>query len=238
VIIFLRSLVFNLGLWLWTCIIGILCLPSLLLPYKLPTMAMLLWIRGVMFWLRVAAGIRVNVTGRDNLPREPAIIAAKHQSAWETFGMMWIVPNGVLIMKQAVLLLPIVGWYLYAAGHLPIDRKANANTLRKMLKLMQRTRSQGRHVLIFPEGTRVPVGSTPHLQVGVLGLARQGKLPIVPVSLNSGLVWPKNSFLKYPGLISVHIHPSLPYDLDKQTLLATLHEKINIDPARMSEAKS
>jgi 1-acyl-sn-glycerol-3-phosphate acyltransferase len=233
VIVFLRSLIFNIGIWLWAGIVGILCLPSLLIPYKAPTMAMLLWIRGVMFWMRVAAGIRVEVTGRENLPAEPAIIAAKHQSAWETFGMMWIVPNAVLIMKQTVLLLPVVGWYLYAAGHLPIDRKANANTLRKMLKLMQRAKSQGRHVLIFPEGTRVPVGAAPDLQVGVLGLARQGKLQIVPVSLDSGKVWPKNSFLKYPGVISVHIHPALPHDMDKRTLLATLREKINMDPAAL-----
>jgi 1-acyl-sn-glycerol-3-phosphate acyltransferase len=236
--IFLRSLVFNIGMWLWAGIVGILCLPSLFIPYRAPTMAMLIWIRGVMLWLRVIAGIRVVVTGRENLPQEPAIIAAKHQSAWETFGMMWMVPNGVLIMKQTVLLLPVIGWYLYAAGHLPIDRNANAATLRKMLKLMQRAKSQGRHVLIFPEGTRVPVGATPELQVGVLGLARQGKMPIVPVSLDSGKVWPKNSFLKYPGLISVHIHPALPYDLDKRTLLATLHEKINMNPAMMHGAKS
>jgi 1-acyl-sn-glycerol-3-phosphate acyltransferase len=229
--VFIRSLIFNIGLALWAGLVGFVCLPALIMPYQAPTAAMQFWIKGVIFWARLCVGIRVTVTGLENLPAESAIVASKHQSAWETFGIMWIVPNGVLIMKRAILLIPVIGWYLYAAGHLPIDRNANANTLRKMLKLMQRAKSQKRHILIFPEGTRVPVGQSPDLQVGVLGLARQGKLPIVPVSLNSGKVWPKNSFLKYPGTIAVHFHPPLPYDLDKKSLLRQLHAAINSNPA-------
>lgn len=233
--VLLRSILFNLGLWLWTGVVGLVTLPALLMPYRVSTAAIKFWIDGVIIWLRWSANIRVEVHGREHLPQEPCIIAAKHQSAWETFGMIWVVPNAVVIMKRTVLLLPIVGWFLYAAGHLPIDRAANANTLRKMLKLMQRAKAQGRHVLIFPEGTRVPVGQAPELQVGVLGLARQGKLLIVPVSLDSGKVWPKNSFLKYPGVISVRIHPPLPHQLDKKALLLALHEAINSDPARPSK---
>ncbi len=230
-IVWLRSILFNVGLWLWTGLVGVVALVTLLMPWQVSTAAIKFWIGGVIIWLRIAAGIRVEVHGTENIPAEPAIIAAKHQSAWETFGMIWMVPNGVLIMKRTVLLLPVVGWFLYASGHLPIDRAANANTLRKMLKLMQRAKAQGRHVLIFPEGTRVPVGEAPPLQVGVLGLARQGKLQIVPVSLDSGKVWPKNSFRKYPGVISVRFHPPLPPELDKKNMLAALHAAINQDPA-------
>jgi 1-acyl-sn-glycerol-3-phosphate acyltransferase len=235
--IFIRSVIFNIGLWLWTAFVGLVCLPTLIGPYTWSAGAIQFWIRGVLAWARLSVGMHVQVSGLENLPATPAILAAKHQSAWETFGLIGLIPNAVVIMKRTVLLLPVVGWFLYAAGHLPIDRSANARALRKMLKLLARARAQGRHVLIFPEGTRVPVGAAPELKIGALALARQGKLDIVPISLDSGRVWPRNSFRKYPGIISVHIHPALPCTLDKQTLLRDLHAAINSDPSLWSGNK-
>jgi 1-acyl-sn-glycerol-3-phosphate acyltransferase len=229
-IIFLRSLVFNVGLWLWTALVGIVGLPTLLGPYSWSTAAILVWARGVLAWARFAVNMDVRISGLENLPATSVILAAKHQSAWETFGLIALIPNAVVIMKRTVLFIPLIGWYLLSSGHLPIDRAGNATALRKMLKLIARAKSQSRHILIFPEGTRVPVGAAPELKIGALALARQGKMPIVPVSLDTGRVWPRNSFRKYPGVISIHVHPPLAYNLEKQLLLSQLHRAINTDP--------
>jgi 1-acyl-sn-glycerol-3-phosphate acyltransferase len=229
--IFLRSLLFNVGLVVWTACVGIFGLPTLLGPGRWSTGAILVWSRGVLAWAKFSVNIDVRISGLENLPDTSVILASKHQSAWETFGLIALIPNAVVIMKRTVLLIPLIGWYLLSSGHLPIDRGGNATALRKMLKLMARAKSQGRHILIFPEGTRVPVGAAPELKIGALALARQGKMPIVPVSLDTGRVWPRNSFRKYPGVISIRVHPPLAYNLDKPLLLRQLHHSINTDPA-------
>jgi 1-acyl-sn-glycerol-3-phosphate acyltransferase len=227
---FLRSIFLNFGLWLWAVCVGVCCLPTLIRPAWTQA-TILMWSRGATAWTRLIMGIEYHVHGLENLPAGACIIASKHQSAWETFALLTVIPNMRVVMKKSILWLPFIGWYLYAAQHLAIDRTGNAKTLREMLVKLKKLKNTDTRLLIFPEGTRVYVGQSPDLLIGALGLAKLGRLPIVPVSLNSGLVWPRNSFFKKPGIIDVRICPPLDARLEKTDLLVALHRAINLEPA-------
>jgi 1-acyl-sn-glycerol-3-phosphate acyltransferase len=226
---FFRSILLNFGLWLWAIFVGVCCLPTLMRPAWAHA-TILMWSRGAAFWTRLVMDIEYRVHGLEDLPTGACIIASKHQSAWETFALLTIIPNMRVVLKKSILWLPFIGWYLYAAQHLAIDRTGSAKTLREMLVKLKKLKSTDTRLLIFPEGTRVHVGQSPDLLIGALGLAKLGRLPIVPVSLNSGLVWQRNSFFKKPGIIDVRICPPLDANLDKADLLIALHRAINVDP--------
>ncbi len=226
----IRSLLFLVGMTVWTILMGLICVPALIGPERWAQAAVLAWSRGAVGWARMAAGIKFRVRGLDNIPAGPAIIAAKHQSAWETFALLTLLPDTRVVMKRSILLIPFIGWYLFAAGHLPIDRSGNARALRVMLARVQRLKARNLRLLIFPEGTRVAPGAAPKLLVGALALAKLARLPIVPVALNSGLLWQRNGFLKFPGTIDVLVLPPLAAGMEKTAQLDALHLAINVDP--------
>jgi 1-acyl-sn-glycerol-3-phosphate acyltransferase len=230
---FLRSTILNFGLCFWATLVGLVCLPSLMRP-AWANAIVLMWSRGAVAWTGLVMGIQYRVHGMEHLPAGPCIIASKHQSAWETFALLTIFPNTRVVMKKSILWLPFIGWYLFGAQHLAIDREGNAKTLRAMLARLKILKANNTRLLIFPEGTRVHVGQAPPLLIGALGLAKLSRLPIVPVSLNSGDVWPRNSFIKYPGIIDVRVFPPLDAGLEKAALLAALHSAINTDPGASS----
>ncbi len=225
----LRSILLNFGLSLWATLVGVICLPALAKP-AWANAIVLMWSRGAVTWTRMVMGIHYRIHGMEHLPSGPCIIAAKHQSAWETFALLTIFPNTRVVLKRSILLLPFIGWYLFGAKHLAIDREGNAKTLRAMLARLKTLKANNTRLLIFPEGTRVHVGDAPPLLIGALGLAKLSRLPIVPISLNSGQVWPRNGFFKKPGIIDIRVFPPLDSALEKSELLTALHTTINTDP--------
>ena len=226
----IRSLLFNAAFYSCIALWGLATLPLLALPGlaagRLAQRSALLWARAVLALLRICAGLDYRVEGRHNLPAGPYIIAAKHESAWETIALLVVFDRPVFILKRSLLWLPVFGWYLARIGMIGIDRSAAGGALRQMIRGAARAVEEGRNVVVFPEGTRTPPGTTRPLRPGIAALYAAGSAPVVPVALDSGRFWPRRSFRKTPGTITVRILPAMPVGLEKRAFLAALQERI------------
>ncbi|MDO9467891.1 MAG: lysophospholipid acyltransferase family protein [Thiobacillus sp.] len=159
-------------------------------------------------WLaRWVLGIRYVVEGREHLPSQPAIILAKHQSAWETVAFLFLFPPVSPVIKQELLNVPFFGWAFRLLSPIAIDRSAGREALKQIVSQGRDKLAQGFWVLVFPEGTRVAPGEKGRYGIGGAWLAAETGAPIVPVAHNAGEVWPKNAFIKHPGTITVRIGP-------------------------------
>jgi len=167
------------------------------------------WSYLVLLSLSAICGVRYRVIGRENLPSEPSIILAKHQSAWETLAFQGIFPPQVWVLKKSLLKIPFFGWGLAMMSPIAIDRSAGARALRQTLEQGQDRLAAGWWIVMFPEGTRIPPGQRGRYHVGGAWLAAQMGAKVVPVAHNAGTVWGRNAFIKYPGKITVSIGPAL-----------------------------
>ena len=163
------------------------------------------WARSMIWWLRVTCGIRHEVTGLENLPESPSIILSKHQSAWETLAFQSIFPTQVYVLKRELLWIPIFGWGLAMSSPIAIDRSAGREALKKLVANGAARLKKGLWVVIFPEGTRKAPGEKGKYQIGGAWLATHTKTQVVPVAHNAGRYWAKNTFIKKPGIIRIHI---------------------------------
>jgi 1-acyl-sn-glycerol-3-phosphate acyltransferase len=156
---------------------------------------------------RTVLGIRYVVEGIENLPDRPAIILAKHQSAWETVAFLFLFPPVSPVIKRELLWVPFFGWAFRMLSPIAIDRSSGREALKQIVKKGGDKLAQGFWVLVFPEGTRVAPGEKGRYGIGGSWLAAESGAPIVPVAHNAGEVWPKNAFIKRPGTITVRIGP-------------------------------
>ena len=232
----LRSLLFNLAFYAWTVFLGIAALPMLLTPRAMVMRFGCWWSRTVLDLARAVAGIDYELRGGEHLPSGPAIIAMKHQSAWDTLGAPALFGDVAIVVKRELLWIPCYGWYARKAGMVPIDRGAGATALKAMLRRAREVVAERRPIVIFPEGTRTAVGTKRSYHPGVAALYTQLGLPVVPVAVNSGLFWPRRSFLKQPGRIVVEMLPPLPPGLDRKAFLAELQSRIEIATERLVAA--
>lgn len=175
-----------------------------------------------MFLARVIVGIRYEVKGWENVPEGACIIAAKHQSAYETCLLHILFKNPAIVLKKELTRIPIWGWYAQASGLIPVDRKGGAKSLKIMKKACDDAVSAGRKIVIFPQGTRVPPGVKKPYKVGVVALYQDLQLPIVPVALNSGLFWPKGEWIKKPGTVTVQFLTPIPPGLTRSQMMKRL----------------
>ncbi len=221
----LRSFVFNLCLILWTIITGVWGLPFLLLWRKGVLVVADVWCDGVVWLLRVICGIRHQVEGAF-FQGIGVVYASKHQSAWETIVLWRIFRRPVFVLKKELLSIPVFGTYLRRIPHVAIDRKAGSQAMRQIIEQSQIHLSEGRSIIIFPEGTRTAPGETRPYKQGVASLYEHLKVPVVPVALNSGLFWRRNAFIKRAGLITVRVLSPIPQGLPRSVFLAQLQEMI------------
>jgi 1-acyl-sn-glycerol-3-phosphate acyltransferase len=232
-VIVLRSILFNALFYLGTGLLCVLGLPVLLGTRRLGAWYGQVWSRWALWLAGWSVGLRYEVRGRANLPAGPAIIAMKHQSAWDTFAAAALFDDPAIIVKRELLAIPFYGWYLRKAGMIGIDRDVGAAAMRRMLTAARAAVAQGRSILIFPEGTRTRVGADAPYHPGVGALARDLKLPLVPVALNSGLFWGRRHFLKRPGRIVVEILPPLAAGFDRRRITEELRNRIETATARL-----
>jgi len=225
-VILARSILFNALFYLGTVVACILGLPVLLMPRRVAAGFGHYWALWTLWLAGWSAGLRYEVRGRANLPPGPAIIAMKHQSAWDTFAASALFDDPAIVVKRELFRIPFYGWYLRKAGMIGIDRGSGAGALRGMLAEARRAAAQGRPILIFPEGTRTPVGSSAPYHPGVALLARELKAPVVPVALNSGLFWGRRAFRKRAGLIVVEILPPLSQEMPARHIADQLRDRI------------
>lgn len=152
-------------------------------------------------------GISYEVRGRENLPAGPAVVLAKHQSAWETVAFLMLFPPISPVIKQELLKIPFFGWGFRMINPIAIDRSAGREALKQIVVQGGEKLAQGFWVLVFPEGTRVAPGEKGRYGAGGARLAVEAGAPVVPVAHNAGEVWPKNAFVKRPGTVTVSIGP-------------------------------
>ena len=208
--IVLRSSVYALALILITPPYALIALATFPLPRAARYRIISGWSRSAVHLARWILGIRWQVQGREHLPAQPAVILSKHQSAWETLAYQIIFPPQVWLLKRELLWIPFFGWGLAMMSPIAIDRAKGRTALRQLARLGKERIAQGFWVVIFPEGTRVTPGTQRKYQSGGAWLAVQTGAPVVPVAHNAGLYWPKNSFMKHPGTITMRIGPAIP----------------------------
>ena len=182
------------------------------------------WV-GLMAWsARWILGIRVKIEGE--IPQGPAIFAGKHESLFEALELSRLLGSPATVMKRELAQIPLWGWAARRYGVIIVNRTANAAALRSMMKDAKAALAQGRSVLIFPEGTRVKPGEAPALRSGFAGLYRMLDLPVVPIAVRSGHVWPKHG-IKKPGVITFRFEPVIPPGLPRAEAEARVHAGIN-----------
>jgi 1-acyl-sn-glycerol-3-phosphate acyltransferase len=224
---FLRSSLFWLALVVLTPPYAVLALLSAPLPRHARYRFISGWSHLVILCLRWLCGIRWRIEGREHLPARPSVILAKHQSAWETLAFQRILPPQVLVLKRELLWIPFFGWGLALMSPIAIDRTRGVKAMRAIARRGKERLAQGFWVIVFPEGTRVAPGARRKYQLGGAWLAAHAGAPVVPVAHNAGRFWPRNSFTKYPGEVTVRIGPAIESaGRDPETLNAMAEEWI------------
>lgn len=222
--IYLRSLLYVLFFYPYTtlAVLGGVCVVpfgrSAVISY------VRLWATGHGWLARVILGIRPVIEGR--WPEGPVLVAAKHESAWETTALLAQLGDPMIVIKRELASIPLFGWLTQRHGAIPVDRSASASALRAMLLAVDAAKVEGRTVLIFPEGTRVEHGEAPKLQAGFAGIYARLGLPVVPVATDAGLAWPRG-FLKPGGIVRLRIGEVIPPGLPRKQLEAEVHAAIN-----------
>jgi 1-acyl-sn-glycerol-3-phosphate acyltransferase len=225
--IMLRSLVFFVWMYGLMAVMGILWLPSLLMPSRVARMGIRLYARLVRSGLRRICGVQTEIRGRETLPDGALIYAAKHQCMWDVFIPFLVLEDPVIILKRELLWYPVFGWYALKTGMIPINRAGSARTLKRMTAAAAGRVRAGRQIVIFPEGTRHPPGvQSGYFAAGTSALYKQLDLACVPVATNSGLCWPARGFCRRPGRIVYQILPPIAPGLDRRAFMSRLEEQI------------
>ena len=237
--IYLRSLLYLAGQTLTAVIVSVIAICCFFLPSLTRAKVISIWARFNIWSLQVLCGTRYRITGVENIPDQPSIIISNHQSAWETLAFQLIFPAQSYLLKRNLLWIPFFGWGLAMNRPIAIDRSKKARALDQLIKQGKERLGEGRWLVIFPEGTRMELGSPGKFQVGGAMIATRSGSPVVPVAHNAGIFWPKNSFLKYPGVIDVIIGPAIAPQGKKardvnRDVEAWVHEALENLPTRHS----
>lgn len=232
--IWLRSFLYLVLFLIWTLSTALLGLPFLL-TRKGALGTQRFWARGVKALARWILSIKLEVRGRENLPNGACIVAAQHQSAFETYMLFLLFEYPVFVLKQSLQWIPLVGWYIKRGGLIGIDRGAGGSAMRRVLRAAAKAVSQDETVLIFPEGTRTAPGGHTDYKPGIIALYNHCNAPVIPMALNSGYYWGKTQISKIPGTIVFEFLPAIPSGLSKEEFLAQLRASIETASARLPQ---
>jgi len=206
--LFLRSLLFSLGMWVSTVVIATLAMFTAPLPFTTRFRFISQFARFNIWWLEKTCNIRYEVSGREHIPTTGnGIVLCKHQSAWETLVLQLIFPAQVMLLKRELLWIPFFGWALALLEPIAIDRSAGRKAMKQLIEQGKKKLADGRWVIIYPEGTRTVPGTRGKYAPGGALLAEHSGYPVVPVAHNAGEYWPRRGFLKRPGTIRLVIGP-------------------------------
>ncbi len=211
IIIFLRSLIFNILFYIWTFFISFFSLPVFFLNRKFDVKIWFLWIKITNKILKTVIRLDYKVNGLNNITSKNVIYACQHQSAWDTIIIPYLIGDCIIFHKRSLLFIPLFGWHLFKLGMVIITRNKGANNLKRIINKTRKAISNNRSILIFPHGTRTLPNSKNKIQSGIVVLYKHLNIKVVPIKLNSGEYWGRNKFLKYPGKITVNfLKPILP----------------------------
>ncbi|SHM94143.1 lysophospholipid acyltransferase family protein [Roseibium suaedae] len=236
--VLLRSLVFHALFYSLTLLMMVVVSPVFLLPRRWGWWVVPTWSHLCLLLLRVTVGLKVEVRGRENIPQGGFIVASKHQSVWETFALIREFPDPTYILKRELRWIPIFGWYTAKFRQIPINRGKRAAALAALLISAKEAISEGRQILMFPEGTRRPAGGEPSYKFGIAHLYRDLKCQVLPVALNAGVYWPRKSLRLYPGTVIVEILPPIQPGLATNVFHETMVNMIEtVSDALIEEAR-
>ena len=204
-IIFFRSLIFNILFCIWTLFIGFFSFPVFFLNRKFDVKVWFIWMGVTNKILKKVVKLDYKVNGLENInPNTTFIYAAQHQSAWDTIILPYLIGDCIIFHKRSLLFIPVFGWHLFKLGMIIITRNNRANDLTKIINKTKEAINKKRSILIFPHGTRTLPNSKNKIQSGIVTLYKHLNKKVIPVKLNSGNYWGKNKFLKYPGKITIN----------------------------------
>lgn len=234
--ILIRSAIFNIFFFTWTFLVAVFFSPLLLTPPRIVIIAGRVWARGIVIAARIICGIKWQVEGQKNIPDGASIIAAKHQSAWETAVLYLILDMPVYVLKKELTYIPLFGWYTRAIKTIAVDRSAGAKALKNLMKQAKDRIENRRQIIIFPEGTRTKPSERRKYQPGIAAVYSACDVKVVPLALNSGICWPKNSFIKKPGTIIFKFLPAIEPGMKREEFMKLLEEKIESESEKLSLA--
>jgi 1-acyl-sn-glycerol-3-phosphate acyltransferase len=234
----LRSLLFTLVMATATIVWSMVCILFAPFPYARRYYLTSRWNVIVIWAARVICGIRHQIKGMENLPDAPVILLSKHQSTWETIFYMIMMPRPlVFVFKKELTYIPFFGWGLALLRMIPIDRSKGRDAFAQVLEQGRQRLATGQWVIMFPEGTRIPVGQAGKYKSGGARLAVETGTPVVPIAVNAGECWPKKSFIKTPGIITVSIgKPISPEGLNATQLIQHVENWIESEMHMISPA--
>lgn len=221
-----RSILFAIAFYVTTAAFVILGSPLLFGPRRYAMAGLATHARCCLWLLRTIVGTRIEVRGRENIPTGAALVACKHQSAWDTFALIPLLPDPAMVMKAELGWIPFYGWFAHKFEHIFVARERGPSALKRLISDARDRAAAGRQIVIFPEGTRQAPGAPPDYKPGIVALYEGLRLPCTPVALNSGVFWPRRSFLRYPGTIVVEFLPAIPAGIGRANFRAALQERI------------
>jgi len=235
----LRSLIFSIGYYITSTLMGFIAvLIWPFFPYAWRWRIVTCWNRFVMFWLRICCNIRFEIVGHKHPEAFPCVIMAKHQSTWETMFLQYYFGPVSTILKRELFRIPFFGWGLASLRPIAIDRSSPVQALKDIKQIGLKRLAQGNNLLIFPEGTRTPVGEAGKYARSGADIAISAGVPIIAVAHNAGEYWPHKDFIKYPGTIRVVIsEPFATQGADRKQLTETIKDWIEGEVAKMVPAK-
>jgi 1-acyl-sn-glycerol-3-phosphate acyltransferase len=229
----LRSILFTAAFYVTTALFLVLGSWLLLAPRSW-AMAGLRTHAIVSVWLlRVIAGTKLEVRGHDKLPKGACLVVSKHQSAWDTFALIPLFRDPAIVLKDELKWIPFYGWFCVKFAHILVKRDKAARALKAMIADARQRASQGREIVIFPEGTRQAPGAPPDYKPGYLALYEALELPCVPLALNSGLFWPRRRFVRHPGTIVVEFLDPIPPGLPRKEFRELLETRLEAASTRL-----
>ncbi len=234
-LLILRSILFNVVFYINLIGLMVLGMPVLAFGWRANQAMARQWGKNSLWLLEKICGLKVEFRGLEHIPAGGAIIAPKHQSILETFALTVPVQDFTYIHKQELTWIPFFGWYLARSGQLSINRKKGGSALAQVAALARQILPQGRRIFIFPEGTRRAPGAPPAYKYGVTHLYTETGTPCLPVALNSGLFWPRRSFLRRPGVLTIEFLPMIQPGLDRTAFAALLQERVETATNRLMD---
>ncbi|HEY8163470.1 MAG TPA: lysophospholipid acyltransferase family protein [Methylocystis sp.] len=231
--IYLRSLVFQVLFFLNMIGLMLIWLPGLFMRRQASQELGRAWGRNSLWLLDKICGTTVEFRGLENIPKGAVIVAAKHQSIWDTFVLPTKFPDFSYIFKHELAWIPFFGWYMLAAEQIAIDRAKGGKLLPQLIEKSKKLFAEGRQLFIFPEGTRRPPGAPPAYKIGVAHLYAASDVPVLPVALNAGLFWPRRSFLIYPGTVVIEFLPVIAPGLPTREFYEKLQNEIETASDRL-----
>ncbi len=229
-----RSVAFNCLFYLNLILHVIGAIPTYALPRRAFMAMAKSWGYTSGWLLRFVAGTSVELRGLDKIPPGALLVAAKHQSVWETFMLLTLFDDPAYVFKRELQWIPVFGWYAWKSRMIPVDRGARGGAMAGMIARAREEFARGRQIIIFPEGTRTAPGAPPAYKSGVAQLYAACGVPCLPIALNSGLYWPRRKFLRYPGTIVLEVLDPIPPGLSREEFADRLEREIEEAVARLT----